>query len=969
MFKETELRDFNLKTRNRLREKYDYTQMGFFNGSHLAFVGVNPGMPFSEETRALTKRVVMEDDYEKSEQLYHHMIKQSLIGLFISKTIGDDWKHISFTNLVKIPTEGNSEPSQALIDEFSTILEQQLGFLAPNLVIAFGGVACAHLGLTFGQLKKVKDQWILGWQHPSYFARSGKTDEGAKNLNSAIEEFCKKHCVVRVTDQRIYFRDAQFAKKMYPNHCRGGFYFVPARQGEKSDGHSYKGNPLKKRVSLEWNEWKKYEETYEGHLRSKDLFYYETFGDMSHSKCLKYLVFDIENWMSTDIISTPERILSIGMYDSHSKNYVLLYVESDARVVESASYKVWPFLSEIAMLDFFWKTVADCDLIVGWYSNGFDTPYLINRSRKLGIQIERYLKGVELEIDDRKEVTVLRSDSVVFMDALEFYKRFTYYDKPPSFSLNAVAYHLFKEQKIELPGGIIECYEKDIQLFMDYNMRDVELTKRIIDTANVVGYALRLQQICPQDFENVYFNSKTIENLLHHRYWKQQVYFPTKVWHSKTEFQGAVVIPPSAGTHTNVVVYDFAAMYTSIYITFNFSPDTILPADDGNPKNVFIESDLGKYVFKSPTEKVGILPKLEREMLTLRNQFKDERDKYDASSVQYKVSDELQGTFKTILNSIYGVAAYEKFILYDPRVAASITAIARKLIGFVSELAEEHGHKVLYGDTDSIFISIESESEEELAEKGKQFTSIINQSFPKFVLRHTKDPDMALNHMLKVEFEKAYNKFLITTVKKRYFGTLCYRKGKILNPPQMSVVGFETRRDDTPPFFKKALMEAYTLLLDGDRVKLKEFVRRVKRDIETASYDDLVEKKKLSMHPDEYVNSTPQHVRALKNSGVELKRGESVEMLYVKTYEEIEYPAHSDWVESISNDQRIQEVVVKVKMTDKDVVHRVEGQTYNIDVDLYIKKFLENKIRMISEDIANELFNEQRSLNAWLSTT
>jgi DNA polymerase elongation subunit (family B) len=420
--------------------------------------------------------------------------------------------------------------------------------------------------------------------------------------------------------------------------------------------------------------------------------------------------------------------------------------------------------------------------------------------------------------------------------------------------------------------------------------------------------------------------------MLHQRYWQNKIYFPTKIHHQKVDFEGAIVLQPKEGIHKNVAVFDFAAMYTSIYITFNYSPEVIVKNDE-REDDVIITTDIGTTRYRNWSVQQGILPKLEKEMLQKRNEFKKERDKWPGTSVQYRVADELQGTFKTILNSIYGVAAYEKFILFNPNVAASITATARKLIMFVSDKAKEMGYDVLYGDTDSIFIHIDGDTTQTFVENAKSFEKQINESFPDFIRQFTSDSFTQNNYALKIEFEKAFDSLLLTFTKKRYFGKLSYRKGKVHEDLLMSVVGFETRRDDTPDFFKERLGGAYELILSQDTERLKIYCKETKRLLSSQHPSALTIKIKLSQGSDKYEH-LPMHVRALRNANVELKRGESVHMLYVKG--------------------------------DTEVIHYEVDKKYDIDYDMYYKKFFENKIRLISEVLWQQLFSEQHSLAAWL---
>ena len=296
--------------------------------------------------------------------------------------------------------------------------------------------------------------------------------------------------------------------------------------------------------------------------------------------------------------------------------------------------------------------------------------------------------------------------------------------------------------------------------------------------------------------------------------------------------------------------------------------------------------------------------------------------------------EELQGTAKTILNSIYGVVAYNKFILFNEIIPASITSTARQLNYWVQQQSRNNNFIPLYGDTDSIFLSLESDkSFDVFVNQVKDFKIILNTSFKDFMKKFTSNNYVIENQKNEINFEKSYNKILFTNTKKRYFGTIKYYKGKIKEEETLSVTGLETRRDDTPNYFKQHLLKMYKILLDSDKDKVREYFNFIKKDIKKCKVEDLIIKIKMSRDVNDYEN-IPIHLRALQNSGIEIRRGEQVQMIYVKG--------------------------------DKEVLHWHEGlNNYEIDFDKYIENFFVNKILLIDENL-KDIFNKDRSLGEFI---
>lgn len=947
-----ELCKLNEEFYNNNKDKYNnFLHMGFFNNNHILIIGQNPGNPWSAEQKQFVDDLNNEKDYNIRELKYFNIIKNTKITEYLNKVFGYNWKHISYTNLVKTVTVNNEEPSQELVNDFKDILDKQIKLLNPTLVVCLGKFVGSRYGLNkFYDINKIDNTFYIMIPHPSYWDYNGKNIYLIDEIKSNLDRFLKFHALIKVNHNTIYYRNEEFKKCTYVNTEYNDFCFIKSEN--KTDYKSFDGYYLEK-VKRSSTLLLSDTLTYEKHLTKKDLFYYNNINKISHSKMVRYMLFDIENDFSNDVVTTPKPITTISFYDN-LENKFYCYVNKFNRNQEIKKHEyaeIKDFNSEKEMLESFLNTAGDYDVLSGWYSDGFDIPYLLRRCNLIGIDLTLFFNNMWIDNNSVDEFRVY-CDSHIFYDALSIYQRTIYFNKPPSFSLDAVSKHLFKDE-----GGKLEhdspdvLWREDINHLINYNIQDVKLLKMIVDHSNLINYPLLLQTFCPQDFENVFYNSKTIENLLHHRYWNKNIFFPTKTDHEKPEFEGALVLEPVAGLHYNVAAFDFSAMYTNIYLSFNFSPDTLvgekkhvkdnidsvlkdlrnrypelikfLNKDTFLKECILIKNDFGEYYFLPSEWKIGILPSLEREMLDMRKYYTDIRDSYKGDSEEYKIFDEIQGLAKTILNSIYGVVGYKRFILFNPIIPASITSAARQLNVWVQNKCKEKEYMPLYGDTDSIFIKFKVTLDfESFIKEVQEFNIYLNESFKDFMKMFTLNIYTINNQTNKLEFEKAYLKLRLTNVKKRYFGSVKYYKGKILNNPEIKVVGFETRRNDTPPYFQKILKEVYILFLEDDYVeKIRDYYKNIKKDIKNQNVEDLIIKIKLSRNVDTYVKVIPMHVRALRNSNSEVKRGQYVNMVHVKNKQEI----------------------VHVDENDKSDI--------NIDYDKYLEKFFIDKVHLIDKNI------------------
>ena len=717
----------------------NYRHPGFFFGNHILCIGLAPGQSWQiKDTNDINKMLTLTDIFEH-EKMYYNILKRTKITNFVNKLIGNNWNHISYTNIFSdaIKDNENSKIKKIDSDKYLIKLNEKIKLVNPNIIIIFGrkaGEIILKDKFQFNKIIKKDDNYYYTCYHPAYFYRQSKenTEEYINNMKKDINDFLKTYAIIRVTEDRIYYRDIEYNRKFYNNTYENSFYFTEINKNEKdSIFSSYDGRKLKliKKTSFYSNSLP-IAKSYEAHLKKKNLFYYNNYTKIRHSKNIHYCVLDIETDFSRDMINTPKPVTSVCVYDSLNKNYTVFVLNKNNQTIyKRDDANIFIYQDEIILLKDVFNFLKNFDLITGWFVQ-FDLSYFFNRGISLGINLRDYFRDLRIVMNDRDEIMMF--SELIFYDALEFYRKLVYFNKPPSYSLNDVAKHLLNEEKVQHEGVDI-LWRSNINKLIQYNLKDVVLTKKIIEIIDAIEYPLQLQQFCPQDFENTFYNSKTIENLLHYFCWPNNIFLPTKKTYPKLKYTGALVLEPVPGFHTNVGAYDFASMYTTIYITFNISPDTLVgkkedvennfdnvikDLEDRYPKakEFFVErqynqskilkdflllkSDFGNHYFLPHEIHQGILPRLEKYLIEKRRGYERKRDSIiDTESLEYKMLDDLQGCFKTVLNSVFGITSYSKFILYNPIIASSITAIAREMLMFVKELSVKNNFNPLLGDS------------------------------------------------------------------------------------------------------------------------------------------------------------------------------------------------------------------------------------------------------------------------------
>ena len=272
------------------------------------------------------------------------------------------------------------------------------------------------------------------------------------------------------------------------------------------------------------------------------------------------------------------------------------------------------------------------------------------------------------------------------------------------------------------------------------------------------------------------------------------------------------------------------------------------------------------------------------------------------------------------MKSFYGVLGTTGCRFFDPRLSGSITKRSHELLKTTSQWLEYDGYKVIYGDTDSIFVHVnEDKTAEQCQDLGKSLQDRINVKWQK-VLKE----EFAIESELEIEFETHFSKFLMPTIrgqevvkeqnkvgtKKRYAGVV---NGKLL------FKGLETVRSDWTELSKVFQQELYRLIFNEEPVD--DYIKNIVDELKQGLHDEkLIYKKKIRRSLADYVN-TPPHVKAALIANNKLK-------------EEGKEPKYT-------NRRTIRYVITL------DGVQPLEYNTSKLDYDFYVEK----QIKPIANDI------------------
>ncbi|KAG5178004.1 DNA polymerase zeta [Tribonema minus] len=265
-----------------------------------------------------------------------------------------------------------------------------------------------------------------------------------------------------------------------------------------------------------------------------------------------------------------------------------------------------------------------------------------------------------------------------------------------------------------------------------------------------------------------------------------------------------------------VVVLDFQSLYPSMVIAYNLCFSTIMgrldlsdaghtttdragvdPAGTSPPSSEGT-SEGGPYVspngavFCSTDQRVGVLPRMLRELLETRIMVKGamKRARDRGERVLERTLDARQFALKMISNVTYGyTAAGYSGRMPMAELADAIVECGRATLEAAIRMVESHppwGARVVYGDTDSLFVLLEGRSTEEAFRVGKEIAAAVTRSNPPAVV---------------LKLEKVYTSSLLVS-KKRYVGHSIEDPRPPYNP-RLDAKGIELVRRDQCPFVNK----------------------------------------------------------------------------------------------------------------------------------------------------------------------
>jgi DNA polymerase elongation subunit (family B) len=271
--------------------------------------------------------------------------------------------------------------------------------------------------------------------------------------------------------------------------------------------------------------------------------------------------------------------------------------------------------------------------------------------------------------------------------------------------------HITGEEVLDY-GGKLEMdvftgwYER-FDEFVDYCMRDVELLKMVDERNHILEFYMSLQQVCGVSFPSCHNVTRFARGLISRRTdWKPPTHSP----HSKAEYEGAYIPPPTPGRYEGVACVDYKGLYPSLILSHNLSWESQVDREYRFDDDVRELPDGTCWRQGEP----ALLPRIVTEMFELRDDYK-RRMRESKTDTERSGWNTMQLAVKRVMASLYGMCASTHWGWSAPAIASAITACGREAIRFLMEESEKQGYSALYGHTDSAFVQIPFEEAPALA--------------------------------------------------------------------------------------------------------------------------------------------------------------------------------------------------------------------------------------------------------------
>lgn len=565
---------------------------------------------------------------------------------------------------------------------------------------------------------------------------------------------------------------------------------------------------------------------------------------------LEVLSFDIETSLD------GRHLFSIASAGAGGDRVFLIH--RDERTVFPDYVDIFP--DEGSLLSAFFDHVrnADPDVLTGWSIPDFDLPQILQFCKRAGIPCDlgRGASGVTIRKDPgftREARAFVPGRSV--LDGLALVRGA--FVKLDDYRLETAGRAILGRGKLfghDDRGAKIESsFEHDPVALAEYNLEDARLVRDILLKLALVDLAVERSLLTGLPPDRIGGQIAAIDSIYLHALRARGRVAPSIPKTQQFEpIAGGLVLDAIPGMYRQVAVYDFKSLYPSIIRTFQMDPLTFVGEMDPRDKHddVIVTPSGAAFRRNVGDGPRGIFPEMVANLGEQRSAARKGGDERRAYAI------------KILMNSMYGVLGTPASRLFHPIVANAIPVAGQYVIRSATQLVAKHGYRVLYGDTDSIFVDMAETDLERARERAEVLRTLVATD----LAQRLRD-DFNVESFLDLALQKVYSRLWLPELrhraegsKKRYAGLLTTPRGS-----EIDIVGLEAVRRDASPLVRRFQRELLEHVFHDRPVE--SFVRGFVADLRAGRLDaELVLQKSLRKPLEAYTKTTPPHVKAARRS-------------------------------------------------------------------------------------------------------
>lgn len=527
-------------------------------------------------------------------------------------------------------------------------------------------------------------------------------------------------------------------------------------------------------------------------------------------------------------------MLGEAKMDSVARDFRLVYVQQRAQLLEQLNH---------------WFAVYDPDVIIGWNVVQFDLRVLQQQSERYRVPLRLGRQGGLLQW--RASAFKPGSFSAqaagrLIIDGIEALK--SAFWQFPSFSLEAVARQLLGEGKaIDNPWSrmqeINRRFAMDKPALAAYNIQDCRLVTRIFQHTALMPFLLERAAVNGLAADRHGGSVAAFSHLYLPRMHRAGYVAPNMGTAPAQASPGGYVMTSQPGLYDSVLVLDYKSLYPSIIRTFLIDPIGLI---EGLAQ---LEESIPGYNGARFSRQQHCLPAIIARLSQARDVAKQQANQPLAQAL------------KILMNAFYGVLGTPACRFFDARLASSITLRGHAIMQQTQQLIEAAGYRVIYGDTDSLFVWLKTAHDDaDAAQIAAALTTQVNQWWREHLWQTYQ-----LTSALELQFENHYWRFLMPTLRGTEQGSKKRYAGLVGRGEQERLVfkGLESVRTDWTALASDFQITLYRLIFH--RQPWQAYIRDVVQQLRVGALDrKLIYRKRLRRPLATYQRNVPPHVRAAR---------------------------------------------------------------------------------------------------------